>query len=74
MPSALPSDAEIQVLHQLWGAPEQCVREIHEELSPDWDVGYTTVLKLLQRALREEPVDEEELREVLRLLDGWEEG
>lgn len=124
VPSALPSDAELRVLRQLWDVPEQSVRQIHEEFSPEWDVGYTTVLKLLQRmhekglverrkegrahlyratvseerterrvvrdfvdrtlqgsvrkllqrALPEEPVDEEELREVLRLLDAWEEG
>lgn len=122
--AALPTDAELRVLRPLWEHGEQSVRELHERLSPSWDVGYTTVLKLLQRmhekgivarrqegrahlyravvseegterrvvrdfvertlegslrrllqrALPEEPVDDEEIRRVRRLLDRWEEG
>ena len=48
-PLPLPSDAELRILRHLWRRGEQSVREIHERLAPDWDVGYTTVLKLLQR-------------------------
>lgn len=47
--SELPSDAELRVLRGLWAGGEQTVRELHERLSPGWDVGYTTILKLLQR-------------------------
>jgi BlaI family penicillinase repressor len=45
----LPSDAELRILRHLWGRGEQTVREVHDHLSSGWDVGYTTVLKLLQR-------------------------
>ena len=45
----LPSDAELRVLRGLWRGGDQTVRELHERLSPEWDVGYTTILKLLQR-------------------------
>lgn len=47
--AALPSDAELRILRHLWERGEQTVRQVHERLSSDWDVGYTTVLKLLQR-------------------------
>lgn len=119
----LPSDAELRILRHLWERGEQSVRQVHGRLAPDWDVGYTTVLKLLQRmhekgvverrregrahlyrpavdeetterrvvrsfvdramdgslkrliqrALPEERATEEELREIRRLLDEWEE-
>lgn len=46
---SLPSDAELRVLRGLWRGGEQTVRELHERLTPEWDVGYTTILKLLQR-------------------------
>lgn len=45
----LPSEAELRVLRGLWEEGEQTVRALHERLAPGWDVGYTTVLKLLQR-------------------------
>lgn len=47
----LPSDAELRILRQLWLEGEQSVREVHERLEAEWPVGYTTVLKLLQRML-----------------------
>lgn len=47
--ASLPSDAELRILRHLWERGEQTVRQVHEDLSADWDVGYTTVLKLLQR-------------------------
>ncbi len=45
----LPSDAELRILRHLWRRGEQSARDIHGRLRPGWDVGYTTVLKLLQR-------------------------
>lgn len=45
----LPSDAELRILRELWIRGDRTVRELHERLSADWPVGYTTVLKLLQR-------------------------
>lgn len=46
---ALPSDAELKLLRELWKRGEQSVGDLHERVQPDWPVGYTTVLKLLQR-------------------------
>lgn len=46
---ALPSDAELKLLRELWEHGEQSVGDLHERVHPDWPVGYTTVLKLLQR-------------------------
>lgn len=45
----LPSDAELKLLRELWERGEQSVGDLHERVKPDWPVGYTTVLKLLQR-------------------------
>lgn len=45
----LPSDAELRILRELWIRGDRTVREIHERVSADWPVGYTTILKLLQR-------------------------
>ena len=46
---ALPSDAELKLLRELWEHGEQSVSDLHERVQPSWPVGYTTVLKLLQR-------------------------
>lgn len=48
---ALPTDAELQILRFLWTRGPSTVREVHEELYRDTDVGYTTALKLLQNML-----------------------
>lgn len=50
-PPPLPSDAELKILRELWVHGESTVREIHERVASEWPVGYTTVLKLLQRML-----------------------
>jgi predicted transcriptional regulator len=42
-----PTDAELAILRVLWQRGPSTVREVLEALSPR-DVGYTTVLKLLQ--------------------------
>ncbi|MFW6088719.1 MAG: BlaI/MecI/CopY family transcriptional regulator [Gemmatimonadota bacterium] len=44
-----PSDAELKLLRELWEHGEQSVSDLHERVQEDWPVGYTTVLKLLQR-------------------------
>lgn len=46
---ALPSDAELRLLRELWEHGEQSVSDLHERVQSSWPVGYTTVLKLLQR-------------------------
>src|SRR5438067_7778446 len=44
-----PTDAELAILRELWTLGEATVRQVHESLAASGrDVGYTTVLKLLQ--------------------------
>lgn len=43
-----PTDAELAILRVLWQRGPSTVRDVHEEMSGVQDVGYTTVLKLLQ--------------------------
>jgi predicted transcriptional regulator len=49
--STLPTDAETAILRVLWSRGASTVREVHESLD-DRDVGYTTVLKLMQIMLQ----------------------
>ncbi len=46
--SSLPTDAELEVLTVLWARGPCTVREVHDELSKSKNIGYTTVLKLMQ--------------------------
>ncbi|MBI1752403.1 MAG: BlaI/MecI/CopY family transcriptional regulator [Acidobacteria bacterium] len=43
-----PSDGELAILRVLWVRGPATVRDVHTELSKDRDMGYTTVLKLMQ--------------------------
>jgi len=43
-----PTAGELEILRVLWERGPSTVREIHQTLSEKKDVGYTTVLKLLQ--------------------------
>ena len=43
-----PSDGELAILRVLWSRGPSTVRDVHTELSMDRDMGYTTVLKLMQ--------------------------
>ena len=43
-----PTPAELAILQVLWSRGPSTVREIHEVLSRDKDVGYTSALKFLQ--------------------------
>ena len=43
-----PSDGELAILRVLWSQGPSTVREVHTDLSKDRDMGYTTVLKLMQ--------------------------
>lgn len=45
----LPSETEFKLMRELWRHGDLTVRELHERLADSWPVGYTTVLKLLQR-------------------------
>ena len=44
----LPTDAELELLAILWDKGPMTVRDMHDYVSRSRDVGYTTVLKLLQ--------------------------
>jgi predicted transcriptional regulator len=43
-----PTDAELAILRVLWQRGESTVRQVHEVLSQEREMGYTTVLKFLQ--------------------------
>ena len=44
-----PSSAEVEILQILWEQQPCSVRTVHELISASKDVGYTTILKQLQR-------------------------
>ena len=44
-----PSEAEVEILQILWERQPCSVRDVHEDISKIKDVGYTTVLKQIQR-------------------------
>lgn len=43
-----PTESELEILQVLWNKENATVREVHEELASNKDVGYTTTLKLMQ--------------------------
>ncbi|MFI5156928.1 MAG: BlaI/MecI/CopY family transcriptional regulator [Chitinophagales bacterium] len=43
-----PTESELEILQVLWSKESASVREVHEELAKNKDVGYTTTLKLMQ--------------------------
>ena len=43
-----PTTSELEILRVLWARGPSTVRDVHESLSETKDLGYTTVLKLLQ--------------------------
>jgi len=44
-----PSEAEVEILQILWDEQPCSVRRVHEAIGASKDVGYTTILKQLQR-------------------------
>jgi predicted transcriptional regulator len=48
MTTPIPSNAELEILRILWKRGPSTVRVVHGELKRDRDVGYTTVLKIMQ--------------------------
>lgn len=44
-----PSEAELEILQILWRNEPCTVKEVHEAISKHKNVGYTTVLKQMQR-------------------------
>ena len=47
-PLQKPTASELEILRVLWARGPSTGREVHEALSEKKDLGYTTVLKLLQ--------------------------
>ena len=47
-PPHKPTASELEILRVLWTRGPSTVREVHESLSEKKELGYTTVLKLLQ--------------------------
>jgi predicted transcriptional regulator len=47
-PKLQPTPAELAILQVLWSRGPSTVREIHEVLSKEKDMGYTSALKFLQ--------------------------
>jgi BlaI family penicillinase repressor len=47
-PRINPTPSELAILQILWTRGPSTVREIHDELSKEKEVGYTSALKLLQ--------------------------
>ena len=43
-----PTDGELEILQLLWKHGPMTVRQIHEQLSPEKQTGYTTTLKMMQ--------------------------
>ncbi len=43
-----PTEGEQEILSALWTLEKATVRQVHTELSPKREIGYTTVLKLMQ--------------------------
>jgi BlaI family penicillinase repressor len=43
-----PTESELDILNVLWRSESATVREVHEILSLDKTMGYTTVLKIMQ--------------------------
>src|SRR5271165_831467 len=43
-----PTEGELELLRVLWGKGSATVRELHDAVSQERALGYTTVLKLLQ--------------------------
>lgn len=46
--SERPTESEVEILSLLWTNGPSTVREVHTRLKDSRDVGYTTVLKLMQ--------------------------
>ncbi len=43
-----PTESELEILTALWGLGPATVRQVHDKLGAQREVGYTTVLKLMQ--------------------------
>jgi BlaI family penicillinase repressor len=55
-----PTDAELTILQVLWDRGPSTVREVYKIISSEKNVGYTTVLKLMQIMTDKELVERDE--------------
>lgn len=55
-----PSDAELEILQLIWELEPVGVREIYDRIAVKKDVGYTTVLKQIQRLTEKGVLEKEE--------------
>lgn len=44
-----PSPAEVRILREMWDGESHTVRELHDRISAQRQIGYTTILKQMQR-------------------------
>ncbi len=55
-----PTNAELSILQVMWQRGPSTVREVHDELCKSREMGYTTVLKLMQIMAEKGILDREE--------------
>ena len=48
MATPVPSNTELEILHVLWDRGPSTVRQVHDVMLKDREIGYTTVLKIMQ--------------------------
>lgn len=53
-PAVKPTEAELEILQILWQHGPATVRQVHDRLADDRDVGYTTTLKNMQNMVQKE--------------------
>lgn len=56
----IPTESELEFLNVLWEKGPATVREVHEAIAQERDLGYTTVLKIFQRMTEKGLVQREE--------------
>ncbi len=54
-----PTEAELDILKVIWDLQPVSVRDIHARLLPDKNVGYTTILKQIQRLTEKGVLDKQ---------------
>jgi predicted transcriptional regulator len=54
-----PSEAELEILQAIWALEPASVRAIHERIAAAKSVGYTTVLKQIQRLTEKGALEKE---------------
>lgn len=59
-PNAVPSNSELEILRILWKKGVRTVREVHDSLSRERNIGYTTVLKTMQIMAEKKLVERDE--------------